>query len=128
MGETEPLEVVPMLSTPISCTHTPRICLRLLAELSTLLFGFLLFCLCFIMNCMSPYTSPAAGLETNGFSFEGTDPAGLDYALNRALSAWYSDRPWWNNLASRVMHQDWSWDGPALDYVELYYKALKGFV
>jgi hypothetical protein len=25
----------------------------------------------------------AAGMETNGFSFEGTDASGLDYALNR---------------------------------------------
>jgi starch synthase len=24
------------------------------------------------------------------------------------------------------MQQDWSWDSPALDYLELYYKALKG--
>ena len=25
----------------------------------------------------------ASGMETNGYSFEGTDAAGLDYALNR---------------------------------------------
>jgi starch synthase len=67
-----------------------------------------------------------AGLHPNGFSFEGTDAAGLDYALNRALSMWYSDRESWNELASDVMQQDWSWDGPSLDYLELYYKALKG--
>jgi starch synthase len=66
------------------------------------------------------------GLAPNGFSFEGTDAAGLDYALNRALSMWYSDKEGWYYLASSVMQQDWSWDGPALDYLELYYKALKG--
>ena len=30
----------------------------------------------------------AAGYETNGYSFDGADPAGLDYALNRALTTW----------------------------------------
>lgn len=53
-----------------------------------------------------------AGLHPNGFSFEGTDAAGLDYALNRALSMYYSDRQHWNDLAADVMQQDWSWDGP----------------
>ncbi|WIA34022.1 hypothetical protein OEZ86_012404 [Tetradesmus obliquus] len=67
-----------------------------------------------------------AGLHPNGFSFEGTDTAGMDYALNRALGMFYSDRQSWNELASAVMQQDWSWDSPALDYLELYYKALKG--
>lgn len=67
----------------------------------------------------------AAGYETNGFSFDGTDAPGMDYALNRALSSWYSRRNWWNELSSRIMKQDWSWSSPALDYVELYYKAMK---
>ncbi|EFJ50113.1 hypothetical protein VOLCADRAFT_58732, partial [Volvox carteri f. nagariensis] len=67
----------------------------------------------------------AKGMETNGFSFEGTDFAGMDYALNRALSCWYSDKPLWHSLRRRAMQQDWSWNSPALDYLELYYKALK---
>jgi starch synthase len=61
----------------------------------------------------------------NGFGFDSTDTAGMDYALNRAMSAWYSDRGWWNDLAGRIMTQDWSWNSPALDYIELYYKAMK---
>ncbi|PNW73958.1 hypothetical protein CHLRE_13g579598v5 [Chlamydomonas reinhardtii] len=65
------------------------------------------------------------GMDTNGFSFEGTDFAGMDYALNRALSVWYSDKALWHSLRKRAMTQDWSWNSPALDYVELYYKALK---
>jgi starch synthase len=67
----------------------------------------------------------AAGVHTNGFNFEGTDTSGLDYALNRALSLWYNDRGWWNGLAGRVMQQDWSWNSPGLDYIELYYRAMK---
>lgn len=77
--------------------------------------------LCLLLILLSP-----AGLHPNGFSFEGTDTAGMDYALNRALGMFYSDRQSWNELASAVMQQDWSWDSPALDYLELYYKALKG--
>ncbi|XP_024543721.1 starch synthase 3, chloroplastic/amyloplastic-like [Selaginella moellendorffii] len=65
------------------------------------------------------------GLEPNGFSFEGTDAAGVDYALNRALSAWYDARDWFHSLCQKVMEQDWSWNRPALDYVELYYLAKK---
>lgn len=28
----------------------------------------------------------AAGLEPNGFNFEGADPSGVDYALNRSVN------------------------------------------
>ena len=31
----------------------------------------------------------------------------------------------WAGLVERIMEQDWSWSEPALDYVELYYKAIK---
>ncbi|TMW93447.1 hypothetical protein EJD97_011678 [Solanum chilense] len=65
------------------------------------------------------------GLGPNGFSFDGADAAGVDYALNRALSAWYDDRDWFNSLCKQVMEQDWSWNRPALDYLELYHAARK---
>ncbi|EFN53886.1 hypothetical protein CHLNCDRAFT_136031 [Chlorella variabilis] len=64
-------------------------------------------------------------MEVNGFSFEGMDEGAIDYALNRALSRFFNDRDWWNGLAKRVMQMDWSWNSPALDYLELYYRALK---
>ncbi|KAG9439234.1 hypothetical protein H6P81_019399 [Aristolochia fimbriata] len=67
----------------------------------------------------------AVGLEPNGFSFDGADSAGVDYALNRAISAWYDGREWFYSLCKRVMEQDWSWNRPALDYMELYYAARK---
>ncbi|XP_020268803.1 starch synthase 3, chloroplastic/amyloplastic isoform X2 [Asparagus officinalis] len=67
----------------------------------------------------------AQGLEPNGFSFDGADTAGVDYALNRAISAWYDAREWFNSLCKRVMEQDWSWNRPALDYMELYHAARK---
>lgn len=65
------------------------------------------------------------GLEPNGFNFEGTNSSGVDYALNRAISAWYDNREWFNLLCKRVMEQDWSWNRPALDYLELYHAARK---
>ncbi|KAH7365325.1 hypothetical protein KP509_18G020900 [Ceratopteris richardii] len=65
------------------------------------------------------------GIEPNGFSFDGTDPPAVDYALNRGLSAWYDARDWFNDLCRQVMEQDWSWNRPALDYIELYHNARK---
>ncbi|XP_021766873.1 starch synthase 3, chloroplastic/amyloplastic-like [Chenopodium quinoa] len=67
----------------------------------------------------------AQGLEPNGFNFEGADPAGVDYALDRAISAWYDAKEWFNTLRKRVMEQDWSWNRPALEYMELYHAAWK---
>ncbi|KAI3966739.1 hypothetical protein MKW92_038736 [Papaver armeniacum] len=67
----------------------------------------------------------AAGYGPNGFSFDGADIAGVDYALNRAISAWYDGREWFNSLCKQVMEQDWSWNRPALDYLELYHAARK---
>ena len=66
----------------------------------------------------------AAGLQTNGFSFDGADTGGLDYALNRGMSLYFSDKKAWNELSKRVMLMDWSWTNPAQDYIELYHKAL----
>ena len=56
---------------------------------------------------------------------QGTDESSLDYALNRALDAYYNEKTWFNSLAARIMRQDWSWNRPALDYVELYWQAMK---
>ncbi|KAM4101812.1 hypothetical protein ACB094_05G173800 [Castanea mollissima] len=67
----------------------------------------------------------AQGLEPNGFNFDGADAAGVDYALNRAISAWYGSQDWFNSLCKTVMEQDWSWNRPALDYMELYHAACK---
>jgi starch synthase len=93
----------------------------------------------------------AQGLEPNGFSFEGADTNGVDYALGRqvkpikcsinsstltllipcvivnfrAITTFYDARDWFNSLCKRVMEQDWSWNRPALDYMELYHSARK---
>lgn len=36
---------------------------------------------------------------------QGTDEGALDYALNRAIDAWYNDRAWFHGLQKRVMEQ-----------------------
>jgi len=64
------------------------------------------------------------GDVTNGFSFEGTDAGALNYALDRCLDAFYNDRAWFRSLQKRDMLQDWSWNKPALEYEELYYKCI----
>ena len=63
--------------------------------------------------------------EKSSCLLQGTDTASLDYALNRSIDAYYNDREWFHKLAERVMRQDWSWNRPALDYIELYYQAMK---
>lgn len=62
---------------------------------------------------------------TNGFNFEGTDEGALDWALNRALDTFYNDKEWVHGLQKRVMEQDWSWNKPGADYIQLYYAAMK---
>ena len=64
-------------------------------------------------------------VQVNGYNFTGTDDASMDYALNRAISSWYSDRTAWHELEGSNMRIDWSWDAPAQDYIELYHKAMK---
>ena len=66
------------------------------------------------------------GLDPNGFNFEGTDAGAMDYALNRAISAWWEAREWYQQLQARCMRQDWSWERPSLDYIELYYSGAPG--
>ena len=60
---------------------------------------------------------------TNGFAFEGTDEGSLDYALNRALERYWNNTAEIRELQKRCMEQDWSWNRPALDYLELYHQA-----
>eukprot|EP00798_Chlamydomonas_sp_ICE-L_P004149 gene4149-14248_t len=45
----------------------------------------------------------ACRAETNGFVFDSTDTAGMDSALNRAMSTWYNDRDEFRALQGRVM-------------------------
>jgi starch synthase len=55
----------------------------------------------------------------NGFGFGPADPAALVGAVARAMAA-YADRERWSAIVQRAMAADFSWRGPALEYVAAY--------
>jgi starch synthase len=61
---------------------------------------------------------PATG-EGNGFAFEHPTADGLRWALGRAFAAW-DDAKAWRRLQANGMTADFSWDGRAREYEELY--------
>lgn len=67
----------------------------------------------------------AAGVAPNGFVFEGSDGAAMDWALNRALDMWYTRRPEFEALQAACMAQDWGWGRSAAAYVDIYHAATR---
>ena len=65
------------------------------------------------------------GLNVNGFSFSGEQDHDINYALDRALMTYESERPKWDQMVGNIMRQDWGWNDPAKTYVEHYWKAAK---
>lgn len=63
------------------------------------------------------------GRSGTGFVFEHFTPDGLRWALEQALATW-ADRESWKRLMRNAMGRDFSWDGQARRYVELYEKML----
>lgn len=55
----------------------------------------------------------------NGFTFDDFDVASFLAAFTRAR-ALYDDAPQWHHVRQKGMTGDYSWDGPAKKYVELY--------
>ena len=66
-----------------------------------------------------------AGLNVNGFSFDGSNDHDINYALDRALMTYDSERHKWDEMVGNIMKQDWGWNDPAKTYVEHYWKAAK---
>jgi len=63
------------------------------------------------------------GDEANGFSF--TSP--LSSSFRRAVIAaleWYQHKEWWKDLVMRGMPQDFSWEKPSEEYIDLYHQTL----
>ena len=65
------------------------------------------------------------GMVPNGFQFDGTEAHDIDYALNRAIDLFYNDREKFTQLQANCMSCDFSWNRPAMDYIELYHAARK---
>jgi starch synthase len=62
--------------------------------------------------------------HATGFSFEAATPGALQGCIERALAA-YGQPPLWQALMQRGMAQQWSWDGPASQYMALYEQACQ---
>ena len=65
------------------------------------------------------------GMTPNGFSFDGNDEGSIDYALNRGIDMFYNDIDAFRKLQANCMSQDWSWNRPAIEYIELFHAARK---
>ncbi len=60
----------------------------------------------------------------NGFKFWGYSPSALLDALHRALAA-FRNKDEWTQIMLRGMAQDFSWDGPAGEYVRVYERVIQ---
>jgi len=59
-----------------------------------------------------------------GFVFEAAEPGALIAACRRAMSA-LRNEPRWRDIQQRGMSVDFSWRGPARDYVAMYRRAME---
>jgi starch synthase len=59
-----------------------------------------------------------------GFKFEGFDPKDLLAEIDRALEA-FQDKKGWTRLMRSGMAKDYSWTGPAREYVRVYERAVQ---
>jgi starch synthase len=60
----------------------------------------------------------------NGFKFSGYDANALLDALRRALTT-FRDKEQWRAMMQRGMAQEFSWKGPAQEYVRVYERAVR---
>ncbi|MEO8059376.1 MAG: glycogen synthase GlgA [Burkholderiales bacterium] len=67
----------------------------------------------------------AASERATGFVFDAATPAALDAALQRAAAA-FARPPQWRGLMQHAMVQDFSWQGAAARYLDLYKSSLGG--
>jgi starch synthase len=62
--------------------------------------------------------------QGNGFLFHSFSPRALVGAVRRALAC-YQQTPLWEKLVGSVMRQDFSWNEPGKEYINLYLRALE---
>jgi starch synthase len=74
-----------------------------------------------LVDTVEPFDA-ALGRGT-GFRFDTPDGTGLMWAVDRALEAW-KDPAAWRGLMQRAMARDFSWEGSARQYVDLYRRAM----
>jgi starch synthase len=59
-----------------------------------------------------------------GFKFEGFDPKDLLVEIDRAIEAFH-DKKGWTRLMRNGMARDYSWSGPAKEYLKVYEEAAQ---
>jgi starch synthase len=74
-----------------------------------------------LADTVEPF-EPAKGRGT-GFRFDTPDGTGLVWALDQALAAWKKPAAW-RGLRARGMAREFSWEGSARKYVDLYRRAM----
>ena len=58
--------------------------------------------------------------ERTGYTFNDFNVEGLDSALRRAIGMWFHYPQHWRELMLNGMRQDFSWNRPGQDYVNIY--------
>lgn len=62
--------------------------------------------------------------ETNGYTFDSPDTAGIESAMDRAFDCWFNHPDKWRKLMINGMNIDFSWNKSSNLYLEIY-KKLK---
>ena len=62
--------------------------------------------------------------QGNGFTFQGYSQWDLLDAIRRAVAA-FADKPLWEAMMKRGMAEDFSWEKPAAEYVQVYQRVLE---
>lgn len=64
--------------------------------------------------------------EGNGFSFANYNAHEFLFSIQRALKIYYEDKVTWKKITEKARQRDFSWDGSAQKYIELYEKIITG--
>ncbi len=62
--------------------------------------------------------------QTNGYSFDFPDTAGVNSALDRAFDCWFNNPERWRRLMITGMNIDYSWNKPSNGYLTIYKQVL----
>lgn len=67
--------------------------------------------------------TPSSTERGNGFRIDGDSPHALWTSLERVCRTW-RDQPRWARIQQNAMRQDFSWEQPAREYIDLYREAV----
>jgi len=73
---------------------------------------------------MKAMNNQPAHREGIAFCFTGYSGDELLTAINKAVALYQQDKTRWTDMVVRIMQQEYSWDHPAQQYIELYERLL----